>query len=408
MNITIINNKFKNYSEFLAISSFLRCIFFMPLGTAPTFLFMALTMCFWIFSGKYTEKINTLVSNKFAQSVFIFVLIFFLGVIYSNANYEEIIYQISKYTKLFFILVGLSLIKDRKWQKLGINIFCVAMLITLLLSLTSVIFPLNFIKATFGGASNNHFVFKDHIAQNLLMSYFVLVMLVKSQETPSIVNKFISIGIAFLAIIDIVFFVQGRTGYISLAANIVLFLVYFSPRKKIGLYIALTLFISFLLFGFSKNFTSRIELAAAEFQNKDSKQLTSVGQRVEFFTKSLELIKEKPILGWGTGSYAQQFCRVAISDEWCQAGKFHPHNQFMAIGVQLGLLGIGIFIYFLWSAIEIAKKLDLSQKVLALGLIATLIVDSFLHAPLFLVSEAQFFIIMLGLLLPNHFSEKSI
>jgi O-antigen ligase len=149
-------------------------------------------------------------------------------------------------------------------------------------------------------------------------------------------------------------------------------------------------------------------LAATEFQNKDSKQLTSVGQRVEFFTKSLELIKEKPIFGWGTGSYAQQFCRVAISDEWCQAGKFHPHNQFMAIGVQLGLLGIGIFIYFLWSAIEIARKLDLSLKVLALGLIATLIVDSFLHAPLFLVGEAQFFIIMLGLLLPNYFSEKSI
>jgi O-antigen ligase len=380
----------------------------MPLGTAPTFLFMALTICFWIFSGEYTEKIKTLVSNKFSQSVFIFVLIFFLGVIYSNADYEEIIYQISKYTKLFFILVGLSLIKDRKWQKLGINIFCVAMLITLLLSLTSVIFPLNFIKGTSGGASNNHFVFKDHIAQNLLMSYFVLVMLVKSQETPSIVNKYISIGIAFLAIIDIVFFVQGRTGYISLAANILIFLVYFSPSKKIGLNIAITVFASFLLFSFSKNFTSRIELAATEFQNKDSKQLTSVGQRLEFFTKSLELIKEKPIWGWGTGSYAQQFCRVAISDEWCQAGKFHPHNQFMAIGVQLGLLGVGIFIYFLWSAIEIARKLDLSQKVLALGLIATLIVDSFLHAPLFLVSEAQFFIIMLGLLLPNHFSEKSI
>jgi hypothetical protein len=51
-----------------------------------------------------------------------------------------------------------------------------------------------------------------------------------------------------------------------------LFLVYFSPRKKIGLYIALTLFISFLLFSFSKNFTSRIELAATEFPNKDSKE----------------------------------------------------------------------------------------------------------------------------------------
>ena len=100
-------------------------------------------------------------------------------------------------------------------------------------------------------------------------------------------------------------------------------------------------------------------MAATEFQNKDSKQLTSVGQRVEFFKKSLELIKERPILGWGTGSYAQQFCRVAISVEWCQAGRFHPHNQFMAIGVQLGLLGVGVFLYFLLSAIENARKLDL-------------------------------------------------
>ena len=406
MSITIINNKFKNYAELLAISSFLCSIFFMPLGTAPTFIFMGLTACFWFFSGDYTNKINILIHNKFAQSVFIFILIFFLGAIYSTADYEEIFYQISKYTKLFFILVGLSLMTDKKWQKLGINLFCLAMLITLFLSLTSVVFPLNFVKGTVGGASDNHFVFKDHIAQNLLMSYFVLIMLVKSQGTSNVSNKFIFLGIAFLAIIDIVFFVQGRTGYISLAANILLFLIYFSPRKKIGLYIALTLFTSVLLLSFSKNFTSRIELAATEFQNTEAKQLTSVGQRVEFFTKSIELIKERPVWGWGTGSYAQQFCRVAISEEWCQAGKFHPHNQFMAIGVQLGLIGIGIFLYFLWSAIETARKLDLHQKVLALGLISTLIVDSFLHAPLFLVSEAQFFIIMLGLLLPIHFSDN--
>ncbi len=408
MSTTTINNKFKNYSEFLAIASYICSIFFMPIGTAPTFLFMALSIFFWITSGNYTKKFNLLINNKFAQSVVILIFIFFLGSIYSNAEYDEIIYQILKYTKLFFILIGLSLVTDKKWQKIGINVFCIAMLITLFLSLTSVIFPLSFVKGTAGGASNNHFVFKDHIAQNLLMSYFALVMLVKSQETPKILIKYISFVIALLAIIDIVFFVQGRTGYISLVINILLFIIYFSPRKKIWLYIILAVISSSILFGLSKNFTSRIELAATEFQNKESKELTSVGQRVEFFKKSLELIKERPILGWGTGSYAQQFCRVAISEEWCQAGKFHPHNQFMAIGVQIGLLGIGVFLYFLWSAIETARKLDLHQKVLALGLISTLIVDSFLHAPLFLVSEAQFFIIMLGLLLPNHFSEKSI
>jgi membrane-bound acyltransferase YfiQ involved in biofilm formation len=39
------------------------------------------------------------------------------------------------------------------------------------------------------------------------------------------------------------------------------------------------------------------------------------------------------------------------------------------------------------------------QKILAIGLIATLFADSLFHAPLFLISEAAFFILMLSILM---------
>jgi O-antigen ligase len=145
-----------------------------------------------------------------------------------------------------------------------------------------------------------------------------------------------------------------------------------------------------------------MKLAIDEFRQQEKKELSSVGQRVEFTNKSLILIKESPVFGWGTGSYAKEFCRVAISPEWCKAGKFHPHNQFMAFGVQLGLLGIFLYGIFLWSAANLSRQFPRPEKVIGLALVASLIVDSFLHAPLFLITEAQFFILLLALTMSNN------
>ena len=45
-------------------------------------------------------------------------------------------------------------------------------------------------------------------------------------------------------------------------------------------------------------------------------------------------------LGWGTGSYAMEYCRIAKSPEWCKLGAYNPHNQFLFFAAQFGLLGL--------------------------------------------------------------------
>lgn len=127
--------------------------------------------------------------------------------------------------------------------------------------------------------------------------------------------------------------------------------------------------------------------------------MTSVGARIEMTKVSLDLMRERPLIGWGTGAYRKHFCERVSNDEVCATGGYHPHNQFLSFGVQWGLIGILAYLAFLASAIYHSRPFSRPDKILAYGLISSLIVDSLLHAPLFLVGEAQFYILMLAVVL---------
>lgn len=380
--------------ELVARVFLVTSFFALPISTAATNLFMGLTLITWILAGGYKTRLNQLRGNWFAYSVAILFLVICIGGLYSSGSQSEIFFQIRKYSKILFILPAITLLQDKKWQQRALIAFSGAMFLTLMLSLITVAWPLSFIPSTANGPTNNHIVFKDHIAQNLMMSFFALVTAVYALAAKTLKTRIFLFSLAAIAVVDILFFVSGRTGFLSLAFNALVFIVFLASKKQrvIGLFVLVLTTI--LTFQFSENFRNRTELAIAEFKSQEQKELTSVGQRVEFLKKSAQLIKEKPIFGFGTGSYASEFCRIADSTEWCEAGKFHPHNQFIAFLVQLGIIGFIAYLIFIGSAIKSATNQPKTIQICALGLIATLTVDSMTHAPLFLVTEAQFFILM--------------
>lgn len=230
-----------------------------------------------------------------------------------------------------------------------------------------------------------------------MMSFFALVMAVQWQFESIKSRRMIWLALAILSVIDILFFVQGRTGYVSLAFNVLIFFI-FLGSTRLRVMAAMTIIVlTVSAFQYSSHLKSRIDSAITEYQEQDEKKLSSVGQRLEFMKKGVQLIKERPVFGFGTGSYQKEFCRVADTREWCIAGGFHPHNQFIAIGVQMGVVGLLAYLAFLTIAAWQAMKLDNGSKILGVGLVATLVADSIFHAPLFLVAEASFFILALPL-----------
>lgn len=80
------------------------------------------------------------------------------------------------------------------------------------------------------------------------------------------------------------------------------------------------------------------------------KKVTSAGERLDFWTKSLGFIADAPVIGNGTGSIKHMFEKAAAGETgpW-QKASANPHNQTLAIGIQLGLIGMGV-LFAMWLA----------------------------------------------------------
>jgi O-antigen ligase len=74
---------------------------------------------------------------------------------------------------------------------------------------------------------------------------------------------------------------------------------------------------------------------------------TSSGARLEFWKASLDILREAPLFGHGTGSITAAFRQHAAPSD--SAPATNPHNQLFAIGIQIGALGIAALLA-MWSA----------------------------------------------------------
>lgn len=73
---------------------------------------------------------------------------------------------------------------------------------------------------------------------------------------------------------------------------------------------------------------------------------TSAGDRLAFWTNSLRALRETPILGHGTGTISAVFRRQA--DSSATATGTNPHNQILAIAIQLGAVG-ALLLIAMWA-----------------------------------------------------------
>ncbi len=77
---------------------------------------------------------------------------------------------------------------------------------------------------------------------------------------------------------------------------------------------------------------------------------TSSGYRLEFWTRSITIISQAPIVGHGTGSQREQFRRAAVGTEGIAAAVTdNPHNQTLFVAIQFGGLGT-MLLYAMWFA----------------------------------------------------------
>jgi O-antigen ligase len=180
----------------------------------------------------------------------------------------------------------------------------------------------------------------------------------------------------FLVISYHIFFILNtRTGWLIFIALTGLFIFqYFSIKKQLIFYL-LSLVLLSGVFYTSHSVRSRVGQTIQNLQNYDMEHLNSrdsVGLRLDWYKSSIELIKKKPVFGYGTGAY--EIAQKPIVEGTSIMPTTDPHNEFLLTALQIGLVGLSVLLsLFLDPLLRSFKLIRHKEETQAFALQATVL-----------------------------------
>jgi hypothetical protein len=146
---------------------------------------------------------------------------------------------------------------------------------------------------------------------------------------------------------NMAFVATGRTALVVVVVLLVLFVALHLTWRGTALVSAAAVVFATVAWVSSPYLRYRTEGVWTEMQVSEATGVrTSSGERIEFAKRSLEFIREAPVIGHGTGTIHALFERVAAGHiGTAGVAAANPHNQTFAVAIQLGLVGAAI----LWA-----------------------------------------------------------
>jgi len=148
---------------------------------------------------------------------------------------------------------------------------------------------------------------------------------------------------------NLMFVVTARTALIYVPVLLVLFAVRYLSRPAGAILCAAVVAITAMVWFASPYLRLRVENVSTEYQEyRDTKRATSTGQRLEWWHRSVDFIREAPLLGNGTGATRELFDRDASgrTGTWAESIG-NPHNQTLNVAIQWGAVGC-LVLYAMW------------------------------------------------------------
>jgi O-antigen ligase len=160
-----------------------------------------------------------------------------------------------------------------------------------------------------------------------------------------------------------------------LAIYIALFFLGITRKDRviIALLAIVTLISPFILPKSVKEWAKEVEYNPFRFMCNDD--------RIAVYRNSLNMIKNHPFVGVGANTYMKNYKKYKESPEYrniVTLDYMYAHNNFIHMASEIGLIGLGIFIWLLYKlfieGLNIYKRLnDRFLKVISLSLLAGLI-----------------------------------
>jgi O-antigen ligase len=355
----------------------------------------------FVLERSYALKIRRFFDSPLAVPLCALILWALVGASYSDAPTETLHRQMAVFLRLTFAFLVFVAITRPALVKTAWYSFFGGAIVTVVSSFANVYVNLPWSVTQALGWGADHTVFYNYIWQSLIMAFTAAVALVVAlRESSAPTWQRLLCGLlAALCVSIILVLSKGRMGMVAfvLAGTYILWWRF----RVAGLLAGGVLFAGALWIIWNETEMGlRLAdgLAGIVHFNGLQNSMTSWGARLSMYLLSLRFISDAPIFGHGLGDY--QTLAMAFYDKAAMrsVAGYHPHNQYLYLGVELGLIGLGIYLSLHWRIWRVAESLSRTWGAVIKVFLIMLIVDSMFHAPFWMAGERNFFFPMLGLI----------
>ena len=391
-----MENNFIKVTQKAAIILIILACFSVNLPTAFMSVTSGLLFILFLISGDYKLKFERISKNPGAIIATTLLIAYGVGLTYTSAPHQEAVSFFLKYDKLLLIPIVVSLLSSEAQKKYCMNAFLICTMIVLVISYLKWlgIYPHTDIGQGF-------YVYKGRIAGSIIMSFGAYLMLVRAKNTQGS-HRVTWLIISLLAIGNVLFLINGRTGQVTLLTLIIWFTYEYFGLKTVKYWLAILL-LGVAFHHFNPNYpSSRLTNISQELasESKNSGAQTAAGMRIEFYKNTLSLIKQHLTFGGGTGSLENEYSSLVAGTNIIYKKVPNPHNQYLLTTQELGLIGLILLLAFWLTHWWQSYKLTNAESGIALrGLVITISIGSLFNSLLLDASEGKFYCLMAGVLL---------
>ncbi|MBC8510260.1 MAG: O-antigen ligase family protein [Cryomorphaceae bacterium] len=353
---------------------------FIPTSIAITNLIIGLLALCWIFERNFKAKFDIIRSSKWMLAILALIGFYALGMLWGD-HHLNADWQFQRLALLLIFPVFMTMSLNQETIKKAVFAFLGTAFISAFTAIAinnNIISPLSeyvlFIDSSW---ANSAFIkYNYHNVILALASSLCLYILIERK------NKYRYVLLVFFLIYALSIFTErGRAGQVIFNLSAVFYIIYYNRRNLLRLCALLVLLFSFqtVIYKTTNVYKDRFDAVSNIIQNNGNIGGESLEDiRYVFIRESLSRILEKPMLGYGTGSFGTIFENEVKSGHYFDK-QTTPHNQYLYVWFELGILGLVLLLLIFYHQIkELFRKKDgIHRILLPMSFMFLMLVDSY-------------------------------
>lgn len=336
--------------------------FFAPISIFVTDITIFSLAIIWLSEGQFKSKWNKIKSSPWILSLLALLLLYLMGMFWGT-NHQGAAWLFQKSALLLILPILYTLNFTQKEMKCSLIAFLSA---TTLSALIANLINLGWINHLFKYSSIfvknwQNPAFMNYIDHNIYLAFslFVTLFLLLCGHTNK-KSRVILIIISMLFLLSL-YTENGRSGQLAFIFIYLLFsiLTFWHKKSIIFLSVLGIVGINVSAYFLSSNFKKRIDNIQIQLDQLEKNKVNSLNTRYYLYKYSFEKIKEKPLLGYGTGSFVKEFSSISEHATKIIAGVHKtPHNNYLFVWFELGLLGLLVFLCIFFFQLKAYNSLN--------------------------------------------------